>query len=106
MSTYVFRIKGTTDALRGVLAEGFPARAANAKKMVEAMGGRFVNYFLVVGNPTIALTVEFDDPAKAAAMGTAITAGDVGEVTYERWLPPDEAQAVVSLIPSYRPPGK
>ena len=63
MSTYVFRIKGTTDALRGVLAEGFPARAANAKKMVEAMGGKFVNYFLIIGSPTIALVVEFDDPA-------------------------------------------
>ena len=108
MSLYMFRVQATAEAVKGVMAEGVAARAANAKQVVESLGGKMVGdgYYVVEGSgATAVLLVEFGETESAAALSLAVSASGVGTINYERLLTPEEAQVVVNRIPSYRPPG-
>ena len=97
MPTYITLIKYTTKGIENIKES--PARLAAAKEAAEAAGGKFISFYLTMGQYDAVSIGEWPDD-KAAAMFSLAT-GSKGNVQTEtlKAFTEDEYREIISALP-------
>lgn len=108
MAKFMYLGKYTADGLKGLVAEGGTKREAATERMVNAVGGRVLEYQFTFGEYDFVLIV--DVPDNASALIAPILAGSSGTVRVLTvpLVSPKDMDDVCARIPStsFRPAGQ
>jgi uncharacterized protein with GYD domain len=105
MPKYLFKVKLTSDGLKGLLAEGGNARREVVGRTVEGLGGRVESMYWAFGDDDVYLTVELPGNTSAAAMGLVVSAAGGVRTSTVVLLSADEIDEAVRQQVDYRAPG-
>jgi uncharacterized protein with GYD domain len=102
---FLVEVKYTLEGVKGLKAEGGSARAAQAKALAEALGGKLEAMYFAFGQADAYVLCDMPDNASAAAIG--LTVGSSGGLTTNTTvlLTPEEMDAAAKKDIAYRPPG-
>ena len=85
-------------------------REPAVRKLIEASGGKLLNFYFTTGDADYVVIAEGETEAVIAAMMAAATAGMICDVSTSRAWTGAEFKAIAekaaSLAGNYRPPGK
>ncbi|MFD5946781.1 GYD domain-containing protein [Streptomyces collinus] len=105
MPTYLFKVKLTTDGLKGLLREGGSARREVVTRMIEGLGGRVEAMYWAFGDDDVYVTAELPGNTSAAAMGMVVSAAGGVRTSTTVLLSADEVDEAVRQQVDYRAPG-
>ncbi|HEY6058236.1 MAG TPA: GYD domain-containing protein [Candidatus Limnocylindrales bacterium] len=105
MSKYLYRLTYTTSGLEGTVKEGFAAREAFFRSVVDGLGGRTESAYWAYGDVDIFIVVDLPDSASATALSLALARTGSFRVTTTVLLSAAEMDAGVKKMPAYRAPG-
>jgi uncharacterized protein with GYD domain len=105
MAKYLFRVRLTSDGLKGLLAEGAAARREVVDRMVQGLGGQVESMYWAFGDDDVYLTAELPGNTSAAAMGLVVSAAGGVRTSTVVLLSADEIDAAVRQQVNYRAPG-
>ncbi len=97
MPTYVVLVNWTEQGVKSI--KDFPARLEASRKAMEAMGGKFINVYVTMGEYDMVVIAEgpTDEAAAAAALATA-SQGNL-RTTSMRAFTPAEFAGVLKKLP-------
>jgi uncharacterized protein with GYD domain len=110
MIRLITRGRFSQDYVKGLIAAPEDREPA-VRKVVEAAGGKVVNFYVTTGDSDFLLVTEADEAESViAALMAAAAAGTISDITTSRAWTGKEFKAVADkaskAAKSYRPPGK
>ena len=106
MAKYLYEVSYTPDSVQSLLKNGSSARKANAKKLIEGMGGTLEGYYLAFGETDLYIIVELPDRETAAALALYTSADGSIQVKTTVLLTPEEVDRAAQKAASHRPPSE
>lgn len=107
MAFYMLQISYSSDSIKAMTATP-QDRAAEGAKLVEAMGGKMLQFFFTFGEYDVVAIAELPDNAAMAACSMAVSAaGTVSAIKTTPLLSMDEAMEAMKKageVSGYRPP--
>lgn len=105
MPKYMYSLRYTQSGLEGTLKEGFGARDASFRRIVESNGGKTEALYWAYGDVDAYVIVDLPD--SAAAIGVSLAANRTGAFRFSTipLLSAAEMDAARGRMPDYRPPG-
>ena len=96
MPTYVVLVNWTEQGIKTV--KDFPTRLEAARKVMEAMGGKFISVYVTLGEYDMVVLAEgpSDEAAAAAALATA-SQGNLRTITLRAFTPAEFAEVLKKL---------
>ena len=106
MPKYLYKVKYTTEGLKGVLAEGGSRRREAIEKLAASVGGKLEACYFAFGETDLFTIASFPDNITAAAISLFVSAAGASSTSVTALLTPEEIDAAAKKTPNYRPPGK
>jgi uncharacterized protein with GYD domain len=105
MPKYLFKVRLTTDGLKGLLQEGATSRREVVERMVQSLGGRLESVYWAFGDDDVYVTAELPGNASAAAVGLVTSAAGGVRTSTVVLLTPEEIDEATKQKVDYRAPG-
>ncbi|WP_338778282.1 GYD domain-containing protein [Streptomyces sp. DG1A-41] len=105
MAKYLFKVKLTSDGLKGLLKEGGSARRDVVDRMVDGLGGRVETMYWAFGEDDVYVTAELPGNTSAAALGMVVSAAGGVRTSTVVLLSAEEIDEAVRQQVDYRAPG-
>lgn len=105
MPKYLFKVKLTSDGLKGLLKEGGSARRDVVDRMVDGLGGRVETMYWAFGEDDVYVTAELPGNTSAAALGMVVSAAGGVRTSTVVLLSAEEIDEAVRQQVDYRAPG-
>ena len=105
MAKYLFQADYTPEGIAGLLSEGGTGRRAMFEQMFAELGGTLEAFYYAFGGADLLIIFDLPDPATAAAISLAITAGGALSISTVQLITPEEIDEAVRKTVNYRPPG-
>ena len=104
MAKYLFRGRFTSTGWQGAVKEGFAAREAYVRQLVESAGGSVEVFYFIYGEDDVIFVADVD-PRAAAAFSMAANQTGAVEVSTSPLLNSAEMDEARHRLPNYQPPG-
>ena len=104
MAKYLIRVRHTAAGLQGTVKEGFAAREAYMRGLVQSQGGKVEAWYHAYGEDDLIIIVEAE-PAAALAFSLAINQSGTVHLTITPLLTSAEVDEARGRLPQYRAPG-
>jgi uncharacterized protein with GYD domain len=105
MPKFMFKAVYSQAAVQGTLKEGFAAREAYIRQLLEGVGGKIEAFYWAYGDDDAILIV--DEPNAAAAIATSLAVNAAGAIRLSTTplLTAAEMDEARAKVPGYRAPG-
>ncbi|WP_158843535.1 GYD domain-containing protein [Saccharothrix deserti] len=104
MAKFLIHAKYTQAGFQGVVKEGFVAREAYIRSLVESIGGKVEAFYFAYGDDDVIVVIDAD-PSAAAAMSLVINQSGSVQIRTTPLLTAAEMDEARTRIPDYRVPG-
>ena len=104
MAKYLIRAKYNVSGIQGAVKEGFAAREAHVRGLIEAGGGKTEAFYFTWGDQDVVGIVECDQAA-AIAFSLAVNQSGAVSTTTTPLITAAEMDAGRAKLPQYRAPG-
>ena len=105
MPKYLWEASYSSDGVKGVVKEGGTGRRAEAKNLVEALGGTMEAFYYAFGDADVIIIADLPDEEAAAAVALAVNADSRISMKTTVLLTPEEVDAAAKRSVEYRAPG-
>jgi uncharacterized protein with GYD domain len=105
MPKYLWQVAYSSDGVKGVVKEGGTGRRAEAKNLVEALGGTMEAFYYAFGDADCIVIADLPDEEAAAAVALAVNADSRISLKTTVLLTPEEVDAAAKRSVEYRAPG-
>ncbi len=107
MPHYLIQGSYTAEGAKGLIAEGGSTRAAEASRLINALGGTIETLYFIWGSDDIIGICEMPDDASAAAASLVVSTSDKVQVRMTPLIDPAtiDAAGEKAAGAAYRPPG-
>ena len=105
MPKYLYQANYTATGMQGLLREGGTSRRQVFAAMAQEQGGELEAFYYAFGGADLLIIFDLPDPATAAAISLAITAGGALSISTVQLITPEEIDEAVRKTVNYRPPG-
>lgn len=105
MPKYLVTADYTSEGMKGVLAKGGTARRDAVEKMATDMGGSLDSFYFAFGDHDAIVVVDLPDNTTAAAVGMAVSASGMADVTTTVLLTPEDVDRAADASVNYVAPG-
>jgi uncharacterized protein with GYD domain len=104
MAKYLIKVRHTATGLQGAVKEGFAAREAYMRQLIESQGGKVETWYHAYGEDDMIVIIEAE-PTAGVAFSLAINQSGAVHLTTTPLLTSAEMDEARSRLPQYRAPG-
>ena len=105
MPKYLWEASYSSDGVKGVVKEGGTGRRAEAKNLVEALGGTMEAFYFAFGDADAIIIADLPDEEAATAVALAVNGDSRISLKTTVLLTPEEVDAAAQKSVGYRAPG-
>jgi len=105
MPKYLWQVSYSSDGVKGVVKEGGTGRRAEAKNLVEALGGTMEAFYYAFGDADVIIIADLPDEEAATAVALAVNGDSRISLKTTVLLTPEAVDAAAKRSVEYRPPG-
>ncbi len=105
MAKYLVRAKYTMSGIQGAVKEGFAAREAYIRGLIQAGGGKTEVFYYAYGEDDVIVIIDAD-PAAAIALSLAVNQSGGVQLSTSPLITAAEMDAGRAKLPQYRAPGQ
>ena len=105
MPKYLWEASYSSDGVKGVVKEGGTGRRAEAKNLVEALGGTMEAFYYPFGDADVIIIADLPDEEAATAVALAVNGDSRISLKTTVLLTPEEVDAAAKRSVEYRAPG-
>ncbi len=105
MPKYLYQANYTSAGMQGLLQEGGSSRRRVFEDIAKEQGGTLESFYYAFGGSDLYMVFDLPDATTAAAISLTITAGGALSLSTVQLITPEEIDAAVNKIVTYRPPG-
>ncbi len=104
MAKYMLKASLTIDGTRALMKEGGSSRKATVDNMIKGIGGNMEAFYYAFGETDAFVICDLPDSTTAAAVGLAVKAAGVVNVSMIPLLTVEEVDQACKKSITYRPP--
>ena len=104
MAKFFVRAKYSPAGIQGAVREGFAAREAYIRSLIESLGGRVESWYYAYGEDDIIVIIDAE-PSAIVALSIAVNQSGGVAVTTTPLLTSSEMDEARARLPQYRAPG-
>jgi uncharacterized protein with GYD domain len=103
---YLLRVNYTAAGLRGLTQEGAANRARYISEFAKNVGGTVESFHFALGDYDAYVVMDAADDTVITAASLAVGSSGVASINTVKLLTPDEVDAAIGVMGSYRAPGE
>ncbi len=104
MAKFMATLRATPEGLQGLVKEGFAAREAYARGLIESVGAKVEAFYWTYGEDDLLVVMDADS-AGAIALSLAVTSSGAYECITAPLMTSAEMDEGRARLPQYRSPG-
>ena len=105
MPKYLWQASYNSEGVKGVAKEGGTGRRAEAKNLVEALGGTMEAFYFAFGDADAIIIADLPDEEAATAVALAVNGDSRISLKTTVLITPEEVDAAAKRSVEYRAPG-